>query len=80
MKKDVLEGLRNIGLALVAALIIVWAGSSGSPWLLFVVTPALTGLGAYLITKNDDKKTKVKATLTWASFGFLAALGWYLFL
>lgn len=80
MKKDVLEGLKNIGIALIAALLIVWAGSNlKAPWLILIVTPALTGLGAWLITRKDIAKTRTQATITWAAIGLAAAIGWYVF-
>jgi len=80
MKNDILKGLKNIGIALVAALLIVWAGTRiNTPWLILIVTPILTGLGAYLITKNDIPKTRTTTTITWAAIGLAAAIGWYIF-
>lgn len=82
MKKDILDALKHIGIALVFALLIVAAGSSiKAPWLVIPVTPILSGIAAYLIEKKDEsKKTRIELIARWGGFGLAAGLLWYLFL
>lgn len=77
---NVKDALKHIGIALVFAVVIVLVGSSKHPWLLFLVTPALTGLGAWLASRAYNKKfTDVQWIGGWAAIGLVIATLWFFF-
>ncbi len=71
-KEDYLPGLRNVFIFLVICLLIYFAGTSKTEWLVIVVTPVLTGIFGFLVGKKN-----VKAAIGWAAIGLGAGLGFY---
>ncbi len=73
-KKEVIEGVRNLGIFLLCAVIIVWAGTA-ERW--YVLTPVTTilmaGFGYFASKKN------YKAAIGWGSIGLAAGLLWSFF-
>lgn len=62
----------RLGIGIPAALIIALLGSSiHAAWLVIPVTPIITGGVGYLITKNDDKKTRMLAAGGYAFLGLI---------
>jgi multidrug efflux pump subunit AcrB len=77
---NALDGLKHIGIALVFAVVIAMTGSSKHPWLILIVTPALTGFGAWLASKHYNKKfTDVQWIGGWAAVGLVIAIFWFFF-
>lgn len=73
------DALKSIGIALVAALLIVAAGTSKHDWLVIPVTAIVSGAGGYLATRKDDKKVKLTTIGKWGAFGLVAGVMWYAF-
>lgn len=72
MKSDVLQGLKNISIALIFAFLIAWVGSSlKSSWLVIPLATTLAGIGGALITRNDSPNTRKKVTVGFAFLGLL---------
>lgn len=71
-KKDILEGLKKIGFAAVAATIIVLVGLTESIAII-PTTAVVAGVGGYFAS-NKNKS----ATAAWALLGLLAGIGFYL--
>lgn len=67
MKKDIIEALKHIGVALVAALVLIGSAQVWSGFL-FIVPPAVCGFGGWLATK------KLNVALGWAGLGFVAGV------
>jgi hypothetical protein len=78
---NVLDGLKHIGIALVFAVVIVLVGSSlKHAWLLFLVTPALCGLGGWLVSRQYSKTwTDIQLIGAWAVLGLVIATFWFFF-
>jgi len=77
---NVLDALKSVGIALIAALIIVWVGSSlRHNWLVIPVTVAITCVGAFFATKKSGKRTKTSTIARWGALGLVASVLWFLF-
>lgn len=73
------DGLKNIGIGLIFAAAIVFAGTSiRNNWLLIPVCTVCTAIPAWLITRKADKKTEFKTIATWGAIGLIAGFVWWI--
>ena len=76
---NVWDQLKAISVAAVFALLIVWAGSSVKhSWLVILVTPACTIVGAFLVAKAASAKVKLETQVWWGAIGLTVGIIWYL--
>lgn len=77
MKKDVLDALKHIGVALLGALTIYL--SSLIPFLLFIVPALVCGAGGWFAAgKDSEPKVKRNTALAWGAIGLAAGIGFYI--
>lgn len=74
--KDVLDGLKHIGIAALAFGIVLVLGLLET-WVIIPVTPLIGAVGGY-IAVNGDKKTKLAAAKRFGLIGLAAGVGFYL--
>jgi len=73
-KKEVIEGVRNLGIFLLIAIVIYLAGTTEKWYILTPVTTILlAGFGYFASGKN------YKAAIGWGSIGLAAGLLWSFF-
>lgn len=66
------DALIRLGVGIPAVVLIALLGSSLSvPWLVIPVTPIVTALAGYLITKSDDAKTRRNAVIGFGVIGLI---------